>query len=157
MKSPVVVVKRGSKLGDVAGVFQENHISGAPVVAEDGRIVGIVTEYDIIKKSQELRIIGLLDTSGWVSPHTSVNNIARFVQGLCTIHDIPVEEAMTRDVIAVERDTALEQVARLMVNRRVNRLPVLEDGRPVGIITRKDLIWAIVNLCDINPGILEQL
>lgn len=153
MKSPVVTVPLGTSLGEVANLFQQHGINGMPVVDADGRMVGIITEYDLIKKSRELRVVGLMDTAGWVSPHTKVEHIAKFVQGLCSVRDITVDEAMTRDVVSVREDASLEAVARLMVNRKINRVPVVRDNRVVGMITRTDLVWAMVNLCEINPGI----
>lgn len=156
MRSPVITVKQGTSLGEVAGLFQEKRISGAPVVDEAGRLVGIITEYDLLQRSQQLRVVGLMDTTGWISPQTPVEHIAKFVQGLCTIHDTKVEDVMTRKVTTVDVETPLEDVARLMVAKKINRLPVLDNGELVGIISRRDLIWAVVNLCEIKPGLLSR-
>lgn len=117
--------------------------------------MGIVTEYDLLQRSQELRVVGLMDTAGWISPQTPIERIAKFVQGLCTIHDTKVDEVMTRDVITVDADMSLEKVAGLMVRHKINRVPVVEDGRLVGIVGRGDVIWAVVNLCEVKPGLLQ--
>lgn len=155
MKSPVITVRSGATLAEVAQVFQENNISGAPVVDEGGRMVGIVSEHDLLRKSQELRVASWRDPFGWVSPHATLDEIARFTKGLCTVADTKVDDVMTRRVQTVAPDESLENVCRLMIAKKVNRVPVVKRGRLVGIISRADLIWAMVNLCEIRPGILS--
>jgi CBS domain-containing protein len=156
MKTDVVTVKTGATLGEVAALFQEKGINGAPVVDDAGKVVGIVSEHDMIRKSRELRIIGLVDTLGWVSPHTSAEKIAKFAQGLCSVRDLTVDEVMTRNVISVSEETSLEDVAKIMARRRINRVPVMKQGQLLGLITRTDLVWAMVNLCEVNPGIFDR-
>jgi len=155
MKSPVVTVKEGTTLAEVARLFQEKDISGVPVVNDAGEMVGIVSEHDVLRRSQELRVAASRDPYGWVSPHTSIDDIARFTKGLCTVGETKVEDVMTRRVITVGPDESLESVCRLMLGRKINRVPVVHRGRLVGIITRDDLVWAMVNLCEVRPGILS--
>lgn len=155
MKSPVITVRGGTTLAEVAHVFQENNISGAPVVDDEGRMIGIVSEYDLLRKSQELRLAGWRDPFSWVSPHASLDEIARFTKGLCTVADTKVDEVMSGRVLSVGPDESLENVCRLMVGRNINRIPVVERGRLVGIISRADLVWAMVNLCELKPGVLQ--
>ncbi|MFO8059561.1 MAG: CBS domain-containing protein [Bacillota bacterium] len=156
MKSPVVTVSPDDTLAEVSMLFHEKRISGAPVVDEDGRLVGIVSEGDLIEKSQELRVSVYYDVFGWVSPQTPVAEMARFTQGLCTVADTKVSEVMTRKVVTVGPEESLERAARLMATRNINRLPVVDGSELVGIVSRADLVWAMVHLCEVKPGILEE-
>jgi CBS domain-containing protein len=148
MSAPVITVMVGSLLRDVAGVLEEHHISGVPVVDSNGDMIGIVTEFDLIKKGQEMRVVSLVSSFGWFAPSTPVSNIAQFVEGLATIGNIPVEDVMTRHVVTVNEDTSLEEIAHIMVRRGVNRIPVVRGSEVVGIVTRRDLIAAIVKLTE---------
>lgn len=151
MKSPVITVRQDASLAEVARLLDEHRISGMPVVDATGCMVGIVSEYDLIRRSQKLQLKIMRDTLGWISPHTTVEEIARFTRGICKVGQTPVQEVMTRKVFSVDEDTSLEDVALLMTRKKVNRLPVVRQGKPVGIITRGDLIWAMANLCE-RPG-----
>ena len=156
MKSPVITVKPGDTLSDVASVLSENRISGAPVVNDEGTLVGIISEEDLIEKSQALNVRVSYDIFGWVSPQTSVEHMARFTQGLCTLGDMTVREIMTSRVLTVSPGDSLEEAAKLMAKRDINRLPVLDGSELVGIISRADLVWAMVHLCEVKPGIFDQ-
>lgn len=149
MKTPVVTVKPTDTLRTAAATLAANRISGAPVVDDGGRLLGMLTEHDLIRKSQELRVGLTRDPFGWISPHTAPDEIASFTRGLCTVADVLVEQAMTSKVLSVDENDPIESVAQLMLRRKINRVPVLADGKLVGIITRADLVWAMVNLCEI--------
>jgi len=157
MKSPVITVREGMKLAEVVEVLEENGISGAPVVDAGGRLVGIVSEFDLIRHSQTLRVKPAKGAFGWISPYTSIEELARYTQGLCTVADTPVEAVMTRKVITVAADDSLEKVAELMARHRINRVPVLDGEKLVGIISRGELVWAMANLCERKPGIFREL
>jgi CBS domain-containing protein len=155
MKSPVITVKPDVTLAEVARLFQEKNFSGAPVVNDEGEMVGIVSEHDLLRRSQELRVASSRDPFGWVSPHTTLDALTSFTRGLCTVADTKVEEIMTRKVVSVRPEEPLENICRLMLRRKINRVPVVDGGKLVGIISRDDLVWAMVNLCDLKPGVLS--
>ncbi|MDQ7793330.1 MAG: CBS domain-containing protein [bacterium] len=155
MKSPVITVRQGATLAEVARLLDENKISGMPVVNPQGELVGIVSEHDLITRSQRLQVKMLREPFGWLSPHTTLEEIAQFTRGLCEVGDTRVEEVMTKKVVTVSEDDSLEEVARLVGRRKINRVPVLRQGKLVGIISRGDLVWAMANLCERKPGILN--
>lgn len=156
MKSPVITVNESASLSEVARLLEEKNISGAPVVDDAGRLVGIVSEMDLIRRSQELQVKSYRDPFAWVSPYTSIEEMATFTQGLCRVGETPVSQIMTKRVYSVNEDESLEEVAKIMARRRINRLPVLRGQEVVGIISRGDLVWAMGNLCERKPGILDQ-
>lgn len=155
MKSPVVTVRDTATLGEVARLLDEHDISGMPVVDDAGHMVGIISELDLIRRSQQVQI-ARRNPFAWVSPHSSVGDIAVFTRGLCEVGETRVADAMTRKVIAVEEYDTLESVALLMAQRRINRVPVLSGGNLVGIISRADLVWAMANLCELRPGLFSK-
>ncbi len=144
MKSPVITVNVDDTLADVSRKFHEERISGAPVVDADGKLVGIVSEGDLIERSQQLQVNVSYDIFGWISPHTSVAEMASFTQGLCSVADTKVSEVMTRKVITVSPDDLLERAAGIMTRRNINRVPVMDGSELVGILSRADLVWAMV-------------
>lgn len=155
MKSPVITVQDTATLSEVACLLDQHDISGMPVVDSDGRMVGIVSELDLIRRSQQLQI-ARRNPFAWVSPHSSVGDIAVFTRGLCEVGETKVADVMTRKVIAVDEHDSLESVALLMAQRRINRVPVVNGPNLVGIISRADLVWAMANLCELRPGLFSK-
>ena len=94
MKSPVITVRTGATLAEVARLLEEKNISGVPVVDAEDRLVGIVSEYDLINQSQKLQVKRSLNALGWISPYTSIEDIAAFTRGLCTVGETTVEEVL---------------------------------------------------------------
>jgi CBS domain-containing protein/rubredoxin len=108
MTTDVVSVRAESTIESAARLLARHRISGLPVMNQDGKLVGLVTEYDLIAK-----------------------------QG-ATVADI-----MSHSVISVSPDTAVEEVAHLLANRRIRRVPVLDGDQLVGIVSRSDLVKQI--------------
>lgn len=148
MTKPVITLDPAMNLREAASVLSTNRISGAPVVDDTGRLVGILTEHDLIRKGQELRVNMVKNPFSWVSPHTPTSEIANFTRGLCTVAEVSVEQAMTRKVLTVNETDSVDDVGRLMLRNKVNRVPVMSGGKLVGIITRANLVWAMVSLCE---------
>ncbi len=156
MKSPVITVNPDDTLADVARILSENRISGAPVVDEEGSLIGIISEKDLIAKSQTLNVRVSYDIFGWISPQASVRDMARFTKGLAALGDMAVREVMTSRVLTVSPAESLENAAKLIAKRNVNRLPVVDGSRLVGIISRADLLRAIVNMRERSPDAFEE-
>lgn len=134
MSRDVVAVTPDTTLKDVARLFVNHRISGVPVLAEHGAVLGVVTEADILRKER-----GLRPTRGgplaWLvdgSDRTEVRKAVARTAG----------EAMTSPAITTEPWRTVAEVARVMIDRAVNRLPVVQHGRLVGIVSRGDLVRA---------------
>ncbi len=156
MNRPVITVYEHDTLADVTRMLEEHGISGLPVLNRDGQMVGIVTEHDLLDHSQQLQVRVSASALGWISPYSSLEEIARYTQGLATIGNTPVHKVMTRKVLTVQEDECLETVAQIMARRRINRVPVMRKDELVGIITRGELIRAIGKLSEEKPGILSK-
>lgn len=139
MVKDVVTVGPDALVMDVAALMLERHISGLPVVDGKGRVLGIVSEGDLIRRPEiETDRVKL----GWLRLMLSDEARARdFVKH----HGRTAREVMTQPALSVAADTPLAEVVRLMERHRVKRLPVVEGGKLVGLLTRTDLLRALVS------------
>lgn len=141
MTSPVIHVKEEATLKDVVAIFAQHKIGGVPVVDEENRVVGILTEGDIINFSSKTHVIPLICSSGWISPHTDPTSIARFNKGFDLLSHTKVKKVMSRKVYTIKEDAPGYEIAALMKRRRIDRVPVVdENGQLRGIATRTNLV-----------------
>lgn len=117
-------------------LFAEAGISGAPVV-EGGRLIGIVTEGDLIFRDADIRAPGFLDILGGLIPLGSWDEYRR--EALKSA-GVTVDEVMTRDLLTVSPDASLADAATLMAEKRIKILPVTEEDELHGVITRMDIL-----------------
>jgi CBS domain-containing protein len=143
MTTPVVTVTPESTLAEVARLLDEHHISGLPVVDESGRVVGVVSDRDLVARSQELQVKSLRYPWPGLGREPDLQKLTWLTQGLFAIGETRVREVMSRQVVTIEDTAPLELAAHLMASREVNRIPVLRQGRLVGIISRADLVRAV--------------
>lgn len=121
-----------------ARAMAERGVSGAPVVRDDGQLVGIITEGDLIKRLAAASA----PKAGWLASlfRAPESEAARFAR----VHGRTVKDAMTMNVASVTEDAPAEQIAHVMETRGVRRVPVLRDGVLVGVVSRADLLRAII-------------
>jgi CBS domain-containing protein len=137
MTSEVVSVVPAMRLKDLARLLLDRRISGAPVVDEAGDIVGVISETDLLAKEVG-RPLSRRTPLDWIFGERPNPSEQRRREATT------VEQAMSAPAMTVEADRPLREAAAIMVDRAVNRLPVIEKGRLVGIITRADLVRAYV-------------
>ncbi len=138
MTSPAVSTRIDSSVLEAGELMRKNHISGLPVLDDQGRLAGIVTERDFLRppgdgtKAERPRWIELLGAEP-----TRLEKLAAH----CALK---IGEVMTRDPLTVAEDTPLLEVVRLMDRHKIKRLPVLREGQLVGIVSRADLLRALM-------------
>ena len=133
MTTPVVTVGADASFKEVANTLLTRDVSGVPVVDADGTLLGVVTEADLIsKEAYEGSRSPLALVVGYFAGHDP--RWVRKAEGL-TARDV-----MTADVAVARPGDDVGEAARRMLERDVNRLPVVEHGRLVGILTRHDLL-----------------
>jgi predicted transcriptional regulator len=115
MIKEVLTIKESTPLKEVARLFSERKITGAPVVDENGDLVGVISETDIIRKTNSI--------GAW-SPSTA-------------------GQIMTKPAVTVSPNDTLQRICELMYNRSIHRVVVAEDKKIVGIITTMDILRAI--------------
>lgn len=137
MHTHVVTVQPEDTLRDAVDKMDLYQVSGLPVVDDEGRLVGVITEHDIIRE--------LLPHPGEAQTEESYR--AEW-QDLATraarVRGMQVKQAMTSNVIAVDENTDVLEAAAIMLQKKVKRLPVTADGRLVGIISRIDICQAVL-------------
>ncbi len=117
-------------------LFAEARISGALVVS-GGRLLGIVTEGDLIFRDAEIKAPGFLDILGGIIP---LGNTEEYRREALKSAGVTVDEVMTDDVVTVDPDATLAETATVMAEERKKILPVVEGDRLIGVITRMDIL-----------------
>ncbi|HEY3074840.1 MAG TPA: CBS domain-containing protein [Burkholderiales bacterium] len=137
MTQPVLSVAPEASVREVAALLLERRISGVPVADAAGRVLGVVSEGDFIRRPE---IETDLPGSRWLRYFTSLDEQAR---DYIKTHGRTAADIMTAPAVTVAADAPLALVARLMTSRGVKRLPVVEGDRLIGIVTRTDLLRAV--------------
>lgn len=138
MTSPVISVPVKATIRDTISLMLKHQISGLPVVDDHGNLVGIISESDFLRRTEigtekkRNRWLGLLLSTG------------RTADEYIHAHSCKVEDVMTREPITVKEIAPLDEVARLMERHHVKRLPVVRGKKLVGIVTRANLIRAVI-------------
>jgi CBS domain-containing protein len=141
MTTNVITVGPDTSVQALATLLSERAISGVPVVDRDSRLVGVVTEGDLLHRAEtgtERRTERR--RSRWLDAFGSDQEAARdYVKA----HGRTVGEIMTREIISVSDTTDLADIATLLETKRIKRVPVLRDGQLVGIVSRANLVRAL--------------
>ena len=142
MTKDVITVSPATTLEDLAHILIKHNISGAPVVNDDGALIGIVTENDLISKNKRLHIptvMRLFDAYIMLeSPATIEKEIRRMVA--VTVNDI-----CTKEVVSVSEETTVEEIATAMSEKKAYLIPVTVGNKVVGIIGKMDIIKGIAS------------
>lgn len=138
MTTDVVTVSISDSVEQCAKLLQENDISGLPVLDAAGRVVGIVTEGDLIRRASRIKAPGYLEILGGL---IYLGSPKKFVDELQRAMSLEAGQLMSKDVISVKPDDSIEQAATLMVEKGINRLPVIDNQEKlVGIVSRRDIM-----------------
>jgi len=138
MTTQVVTVKPDTMVSEIAKRLIERRISGVPVVDDEGRVRGIVSEGDLMRRREsgtERR------SSWWLALMASPEEQAR---DFTMSHGLHAEDVMSRKVVTVTEDTALEEIATILEKHAIKRVPVVRDGKLVGIVSRANLLHGLV-------------
>ena len=138
MTKTVVSVNVTIDVREVARLFLSNRISGAPVTDDDGRLVGMVTEGDIMRRADA----GTARRRGSWWRELLANPSDR-ASAYVKEHALRVGDVMSEAVICADEDTPLDAIADLLEENRVKRVPVIHDDRVVGIVSRADLLRVV--------------
>jgi CBS domain-containing protein len=151
MTTNVITVDPDTPVQALATLLSERGISGVPVVDKDSRLVGIVSEGDLLHRAEtgtERRT--QRRRSRWLDNFASDQEAARdYVKA----HGRTVREIMTREVISVNDMTELADIATLLETKRIRRVPVVRDGKLVGIVSRANLVRALAMTKNDAPAI----
>jgi CBS domain-containing protein len=139
MTGNVITVKENDSLLKVAEVFKENKIAGAPVVNEQAEVVGVISEFDMLKR---------LDNFRWFTPVFTALDVLHLRDDkrreVEKVSEMNVKEVMSKNPKTVLPDTLIDDAAQIMHSTGFNRLPVVDKtGKLVGIVARADIIASL--------------
>jgi len=142
MTTNVVTVGPATSVQEVAKILSERSISGVPVVDAENRLIGIVSEGDLLHRVETgtERRVPRRRRSWWLDRFAADEELARdYVRS----HGRTAEDVMTREVVTVGDTTDLAEIANLLETKRIKRVPVVRDGKLVGIVSRANLVRAL--------------
>jgi CBS domain-containing protein len=140
MTSPVVTIEPDVDVLQAVRIMLQRRVSGLPVVEKDGRLVGIVTEGDFLRRAEtgtqrrRPRWLEFLVGPG------------RLAQDYARAHARKVGDVMTAEPITVDESTALDDIVKLMEKRQIKRIPVVRGNNVVGIVSRANLLHALASV-----------
>jgi CBS-domain-containing membrane protein len=140
MTREVITVSTETPVSQLSKILEHRNIGGLPVVDADGRLVGIVTQSDLVERVRELELppaVNILDFHFYLQIPSHLFKRVEKMLGT-TVADV-----MTANPITVSPDTPVSQVAALMAKQRIHTLPVMEGGKIAGIIGKMDLVRAL--------------
>ncbi len=142
MESDVPTVEPGQPVEDAIRLLRDHDLPGVPVVNDGGRCVGIITENDLVISDEEgdLHLPHYIQLFGGI---VYLEPLRRFESRLKKAFASKVEDMMTANPITIDAEADVEVAAKLIAQHRHNRLPVVEHGRFVGIVTRLDVLEAL--------------
>ena len=144
MSPNVVSLNADTPVQEIARIFREHNISGAPVLDADGNIIGIVTGIDLIARHARIHYPRYLPFLDAMIP---LENPKEYKEMLRRILGTTAKDIMTKKVVTISPDADLEELATLMVEKRVNPVPVVDDeGKLVGIVSQADVLRVIEKL-----------
>jgi CBS domain-containing protein len=142
MTSEVITVDEEASVQQVAKLLAERGISAVPVVDNENRVIGMVSEGDLLHRAEtgtERR------RSWWLDMMAST---AKLAGDYIKSHSVKVKDVMTGDVISITETTAVADIAVLLETNRIKRVPVVRDGKLVGIVSRANLVRALAMTVD---------
>ncbi|MCF8041745.1 MAG: CBS domain-containing protein [Desulfarculaceae bacterium] len=141
MTKDVVTLTPDAEITKAAKLLLEKGFNALPVVDKDGRVVGILCQSDLISQQEALPVPSYFTLLDSFIPLTSLKKMEREVQKIAAT---TVQEAMTPEPVSVGPDTDIEQIAALMVDKGFHTLPVMEDGKLLGIVGKEDILRTLV-------------
>jgi len=146
MTTEVISVDENATVTAVARMLAERGISAVPVIDKDNQVIGMVSEGDLLHRAEtgtERR------RAWWLDMMASTNKLAgEYIKS----HSGKVKDVMTRDVLSVAETTPVADIALLLETNRIKRVPVVRDGKLVGIVSRANLVRALAMTIDESPS-----
>jgi CBS domain-containing protein len=151
MTTEVVSVRPGASVFEAATLLTRHHVSGLPVVDDDGKVVGVVSEGDLLHR---------VETGTGKPQRTWLGEFLHSTRKLASEYlkenAVLVHDIMTDNVISVSPATELSEIADLLERHHIKRVPVLAQGKLVGIVSRANLIRALASAAQVDPADLAS-
>ncbi|MGE5381065.1 MAG: CBS domain-containing protein [Methylocystaceae bacterium] len=141
MTHEVIMVSPEENVDQVTKLLVEHKISGIPVVDSENHLVGIVTEKDLMVKAKELKVPFYLTVFDSI---IYLENPNKFKDEIKKYTARKVKDVMTTQVITAEEDTPVSDIVELLTEHNINRVPIVRRNKVIGIVTRNDVLKALV-------------
>lgn len=143
MTTDVIVANKNDIIANVANLLIKEKIGGLPVVDEENKVVGIISETDIMKKESHVDSPRMLN---FIQGIIFLDDMKKFEDEMRAIAAYKVEDLMSKDIITVNENDTFDYVANVMINKSINRVSVVDENNFLkGIICRYDIIKAMYN------------
>ena len=146
MTRDVITVSPKMEIAHAAKLLLEKGINGVPVV-DEGKLVGIICQSDLVAQQKKFPIPSLFTILDGFIPLKSIKNLEKTVQKIAAT---TVAQAMTSNPATVQPNTAIDEIASLMVDKNFHTIPVLEEGGLVGIVGKQDILRLLMPGAEIN-------
>lgn len=140
MQPDVITVGPEATVRELAAILAEHKISGVPVVDEEGALLGMVSESDVILQDAEFHFPYYIQ---FLESVIYLQSLAKFEERFRKTFGTKVKEVMSDEPVEISPEASIHAAATKMADYKVDRLPVIEGGRLVGIVTRGDIVRAI--------------
>ena len=137
MTREVHTVHQDTDIKDLAKKFVDYNVHAMPVLNDDGRVSGMVTQTDLVEQDKPLHIPTVISLFDWV---IYLENPKKFSEEVRKVTARKVGEICSKDFVSCAPEDSVAAVASLMVDNKVHLVPVLDDGRMVGVVSRLDII-----------------
>ena len=142
MSKDVISVTPETEITKAAKILLEKRINGMPVIDPFGRLVGIICQSDLVAQQKGIPVPSVFTFLESFIPLTSRKRLDKEMEKIAAL---TVKEAMTLEPVTVSPETEIEDVARLMVDKKYHTLPVVEDGRVVGVVGKEDVLKTLLS------------
>lgn len=143
MTTDVLTVRPDTTVKELATLFVDRQVSGAPVVGEDGKLVGIITEAELIEQNKNLHIPTVITLFEAV---IYLENPRHMEEEIKEMMASTVADLVKKDVVTVTEDADIHDVATLMSEKHVHLIPVVREETVVGIIGKADMVRALMRM-----------
>lgn len=141
MSRDVVCVSADTEISQAAKLLLERHLNGLPVLDHKGVMVGIICQSDLVFQQKKIPLPSVFTLLDSLIPLGSSHQIELEIAKIAAIK---VEQAMTPDPVFVGPEANLEDIATIMVRQKIHSLPVLENGKLVGIVGKEDVLRTLI-------------
>jgi CBS domain-containing protein len=141
MTKEIISVSPETEIASAAKILLEKRINGMPVIDAFGRLVGIICQSDLVAQQKGIPIPSVFTLLESYIPLTSLKRLDKEMEKIAAL---TVKAAMTPDPVTVGLETDIEEVAKLMVDKKYHTLPVVEGGKVVGIVGKEDVLKTLL-------------
>ena len=142
MTRDLITLSPDTEIAHAAKLLLEKGINGIPVVDKKGELVGIICQSDLIAQQKKLPIPSVFTLLDGFIPLASMKHFEKAVQKIAAT---TVADAMTPNPVTVRTETSIEELASLMVDKNLHTLPVVDEGKLVGVVGKEDVLRTLTS------------